>query len=239
MAKETAEQKLLKLIESTESKEEAQVQEQQPPASEEALQILDSVKGVNDTSLVMTSSLSRIIDALKDPALLWQMISSCGVKDLNKALLVGIVIVLIFFVSDFSKGMKLSGKKVHFAIPENVQTISDNLFPHLKELAEYIEIVSRRSIFHPFEKKVEEVETIIPEEVQALQRVSDKAKDLKLVGISWEDTPESAEAMIENTISGVTFFKKRGDMIQGIKIRYIYADGITIVYDNQEMEMRL
>lgn len=238
MAKETAEQKLLKLIENTDAQESVSDAQPAPVASAEAQKVLDSVKGVDVTALTLPSFLGNVIAVFKDPALIFKLISSLGLKELNKILLIAIVGVGIFFVSGLSKGIKLSNREVHFSIPENIQDISDNLFPAFKELAEYLEIVGRRNIFQPFELEVKEEEEI-PEEVKAVQRVTERAKDLRLVGISWEDTLESAEAMIENTVSGVTYFLKSGEKIQGVKVKHIYADGITIVYENQEMELRL
>ena len=52
----------------------------------------------------------------------------------------------------------------------------------------------------------------------------EQTKDLKLVGISWLDSAESASAMIENTQSGVTYFLKSGEQINSVTVKQIFAD---------------
>ena len=135
--------------------------------------------------------------------------------------------------------MKNSSQNVYFPLKDNIEFSMDNLLPKFKEMVQYVDAVSRRNVFQPFERKVVEKEKDAPEELKGIEKIMDRMKELKLVGISWLDTPESASAMIENTTSGITYFLRTGDNIQGVKVKEIFVDSIIIVYDGEEMEMQL
>jgi len=238
MAKETAEQKLLKLIEATDSQEKASAQSDQPSATAEAQKVFDSVKSVGVPAVPLPSPVSNVLSLLSSPASLTQVISNFGLKEINKIMMIGILCIIVFFSLDFSRNMKLSAESVYFAIEESIIGVTDGLLPTFKDISEYVAIVSRRNIFHPFERKVVKQEEV-PEELKGKEKIVVKIKDLKLVGISWLDTPESASAMIENTTSGVTQFLKMGDRIQGVTIKTIYSDSIVVGFEGEEMEMQL
>ena len=53
------------------------------------------------------------------------------------------------------------------------------------------------------------------------------------------DTPESASALVENTISGVTYFLRRGEKINDVLIEDIFAESIIVSFQGEEMEMKL
>jgi hypothetical protein len=60
-------------------------------------------------------------------------------------------------------------------------------------------------------------------------------KKYKLVGISWSDNPD---AMIEDTTAQKTYFMKRGQELDGVKIQAIFKDKVVLNYMNREIELR-
>jgi len=235
MAKETAEQKLLRLIESTESQE----REAPAPGSPEAHKVFDAVRGGGGVDVAVPSALQSFASLLRNPAVLTQRLAHLGLKDINKILAAGIVVVLVVFGLDFTRGLNMSRQEVSFE--QDYQPVSDqeSFLPSIRDLAEYISVVSYRNIFQPYERKVVKAQEEVPEEMRGYERIVEQTKDLKLVGISWLDTPESASAMIENTTTGITQFLRAGEKIKNITIKAIYADSVTLSYEGQEMEMRL
>lgn len=250
MAKETAEKKLLKLIESTQAQEAAA---QSPDAAaapsvgastgaafRDVQQVANSVKGVGISlpKLALPAFLNQILGVFKggsSPALAGQ--GSFGLKDINKFLGVGIAIVTGLLFLSFLSGWNESQRSVDFAV-EQIPANTDEFTPSFRELAEYLDILTRRNIFQPYEVKVAAQKADGTVESVATP-ISDRTKDLKLVGISWLDTPESASAMIENTQSGVTYFLKSGEQINSVTVKEIFADSIIIRFGDEEMEMRL
>ena len=45
--------------------------------------------------------------------------------------------------------------------------------------------------------------------------------------------------MVENQISGVTYFLGQGERINDVMIESIYADSIVVSYQGEEIEMKL
>ena len=68
---------------------------------DEALKVLDSVKG-GSTAMAIPEIVNKVLLVIKDPASLIKMLSSFGVKQLNAALIVGLLIVSLIFMSNFS-----------------------------------------------------------------------------------------------------------------------------------------
>jgi hypothetical protein len=237
MAKETAEQKLLKLIEATESQGKPAQASSAPAASaQEAQKVLQSVSGIGVSSVGLPSFFQNIFALLKGQP---KGPMVFGLREINKILLVCIVIVVIFFTTDFMNGMKLSQKEFRFFIGKNIVAAGDSFLPAFRDLKEYVTAMARRNIFQPFEKKVEEQKAAQPAELSSVERVIQQMKDWRLVGISWLDTPDSASAMMENTATGVTYFLKPVDKIQNVTVKNIYSDSIIISFQGQEMEMKL
>jgi len=59
-------------------------------------------------------------------------------------------------------------------------------------------------------------------------------KNLNLVGIAWEDEPH---AMIENKISGKTFFVKKGEFLYQLKVEKIMVDKIVLNCKGEKFEL--
>ena len=242
MAKETAEQKLLKLIEATEAQDPSSAPTATPDIATvpEAQQVLDSVKNVGVSTVKIPPFVANLLKFFANPTSLFQP-GVFGLKSLNILLLVLIVIIGILFIFSFSSNLKHSQKNIIFESPEGVVIGGGDLFPTFKKLSDYVQVISRRNIFQPWEEKIEEEVIELPIELQGLDAIISRTEDLKLVGISWLDTPDTASAMIENTVSGVTYFLQIGEKIKGVDVMVeaIYADSIVVSFNGEEMEMKL
>ena len=246
MAKETAEKKLLKLIETTQAQEVAagSAPAATSPAAgptgapNEAQKVLESVKGTGLPKLSLPPFLNPLLSLFKAGGGASAMAGPAGfgLKDINKILLVGIVIVSGFLFLSFLSGWNKVSNGLDFSVEQRSSNM-EAFAPSFRELQEYVGAIARRNIFQPYEVKAGE-KGLTPAEA-AMAPINERTKDLKLVGISWLDTPESASAMIENTQSGVTYFLKSGEQINNVTVKQIFADSVLISFGNEEMEMRL
>ena len=199
--KETAEEKLLKIIE----------------ASKKA-------KGLSTTAAVspaaVKASQHRIV---------------ISTQHINIFLLVGLVAGFIFFVNEIRSGNVLLNEDVSIAVdvtaPKDVDGAS---VPQMKNISYYIDKISLRNIFQPYDKKA-------VEKGGAPGNVSLQAKmsKYKLVGVAWLDVPESATVMIEDTVKHETRFLREGDKIEDVKVKTIYTDRVVFSYANEEITIKL
>jgi len=251
MAKETAEQKLLKLIEATQKQDGSAAPAAAPAAAAmantgtasrvaEAQKIFQSVSAVSVQGIALPPFLLQILSLFKGSG----KPQSFGLRQVNTLFLVGVLAFALILAVDLTRGMNKSKVEIQAALKE-VRSGKAGLHgamwePPIAEFNEYAQIFSSRSLFQPYDRKaIEAAAAKVVEEKSPLEKISDQTRDLKLVGISWLDTPESASAMIENTASGTTYFLGIGDRIQNLTVKKIYADSIVIGLDNEEMEMRL
>lgn len=234
MAKETAEQKLLKIIETTQKQEQTATR---PAAAEDVVEQMSvSVKGLGMPNLEVPAFLKNIINIFKgQPS--GTSAAGFGLGEINRILMGIIIFLVLFFVFDFLHGMRYAQEDIKFKVDEKIASFSEDFLPGFKKVTEYLSVIGRRNIFQPFEVKEGTADTLI-DDLEATA-ISLKTKDLKLVGISWLNTPESASALIENTTNGVTYFLREGEVINDVKVKEIYADSVILSYQNEEMEIRL
>ena len=67
-----------------------------------------------------------------------------------------------------------------------------------------------------------------------LEILREKAKTLKLVGVSWGETPL---AMIEDTAKRETSFLKAGQFINEIRVKAILKDRAILSYEDAEYDL--
>ena len=233
MAKETAEQKLLRLIEQGADGAGAPQQCESPEVS----QVLNAVRHVGGSAAfppVFVDSCAAVKQFLFN---FLSIRDGFSIREVNKLLVVVVMVAAVFFISSITGGMREAGRIVSFDHSESVPFSVKTLLPVISKLEKYVSAVSFRNIFHPFEKKA-----VVSEEagtVQAPAQIVEKTKNLKLVGISWLDTPESASAMIEGTDSGITYFLRSGEKVNGLTVKMIYADSVVLELNGQQMELKL
>ncbi|HPB68629.1 MAG TPA: hypothetical protein PKU74_06960 [Candidatus Omnitrophota bacterium] len=250
MAKETAEQKLLKLIEATEAQDKTPSSAEPaavrgPSTSLEAQKTLSSVQSIGLATITLPSFVGQLMNVLRDPSTLAQLPQTLSIKELNKVLLILVLLIGIYFVSDFSKGMKAAQKDIRLdetpltaAESVGLGTVGDLLGQYVKDISQYMALVSYRNIFQPYERKVEVADEVV-EEFLPNQQIAEKVNQFKLVGISWRETPDSVMVMIEDNQTQVTHFLKSGEEFQGVRVETIYADSVEFSYNGEKMNVKL
>ena len=163
MAKDTAESKLLKLIEEADAKDKAsspQVATGSGAAvSVQAGQVFNSVSAVGVGAIAIPPFLQKILAIFSRSA---QPSAGSGLRLVNWVLVVLILVLGLFFVKDFSRGVKESQSVVSAQIKQKSFNLESEVLPSVEDVGDYVAIVSERNIFRPFEKKVEEAKALAP-----------------------------------------------------------------------------
>ncbi|MEK7850113.1 MAG: hypothetical protein AAB213_04805 [Candidatus Omnitrophota bacterium] len=103
----------------------------------------------------------------------------------------------------------------------------------LKALTFYMEKVRTRDIFKLGAKEPAQATPQQPGTTTAKQ--AEVLSKYKLVGISWSDNPD---AMIEDSAVNKTYFLKRGQSLDGVKVQAIFKDKVVLSYQGVEAELR-
>lgn len=197
--KETAEQKLLKMIEASSGGAVTGAKTQQKVAKKQ-----------NILTIIKTSNLVLLF--------------------------VGIGSVLLV-LNEINSGTRRLGGRVQFSVEGGaVKRVMnpESLVPAVQRLSFYLTGVNRRNIFLPFE----EVAAKTGSENGKNLKASEEIKKLKLVGVSWLDSVDSASIMIEDTEKQTTYFLKKGEKLGDIIVKTIYADSALLGYDNEEIILK-
>lgn len=156
-------------------------------------------------------------------------------KLINQFLFTGTGLLFIYFVITFFSEASKFGKSedLIYTAGGKEQKMTMGGDDKRKNLLEKIggKIVFR-NLFAPFSKKEEE-ETTAGEGLSIL-----KLKDYKLVGISIEENPDNSYAMIENTKTGITFFLKKGEELDGVKVLEIFEEKVVLAFQGETLELR-
>jgi hypothetical protein len=198
LKKETAEQKLLKMIESSGGKSPSPVQNK-------------------------TSAKQSVIGFIKAA---------------NKVLVIVVFVAFVFVVNEVFKGKQLLSKSDNIAADRNSTKVSSGSAPSMPVVPNveyYLAMSKKRNIFLPYEPS--SVKNVV-EVSSGNTRIAQMTQNLRLVGVSWFDTVESASVMIEDVDKKETYFLMRGDKIGDINIKNIYADSVKLGYDNEEIIIR-
>jgi len=237
MSKETAEQKLLNIIEETEAKESSEKPEGASAGDGDgdvAVQVAASVKGAG-LNVNFSPIIDQVMSLIKGGSS-GEKSAPFGLKDINRILAVGIVVITVLLILDFVNGMKFSKREVNITAKENIVDQKETILPIIKEVEEYVKVFARRNIFQPYEPSEEVVSKNVPAEKRLIQ---ERVKNLKLVGVSWLDTTESASALIENTENGMTYFLKVGEKVNSVELKKIYAESVVLTFSGEDLELNL
>lgn len=235
MAKETAESKLLKLIEASDAADGAAKPAAADAAagqSAPAADVLSSVSSVGVGGIALPPFLQKLLA----PFFAAGQARTFGLRELNILLVLVIVVVAGLLVREFSQGAKESRRQIAFEVTQRSVDGSLAAVPFAKEVVDYVAVISQRNIFQPFEKKVEEIKVVQPVENQ---KIKDKVTNFKLVGISWLNSPETATVMIEDKSTSITHFKRAGEELNGVTINAIYADRVEMRFQDETLTMSL
>jgi len=231
--KETAEQKLLRIIEDGGGAASAEGSGAQVAiTSNPAQEVAAAVKG---TGISLPPVFSMVMEKVQGLSGLLSG-KSFGLKQINMLLLALIICAGISLGIFYKNESKILDQAIDFSknIEPSDMAGSLRILPQYEPLASFLEAILKRNLFRPYEKKPEEIATVPTGE----EKIALKVKDLKLVGISWLDVPDSASIMVEKP-DGATFFLKTGDTISDVLVKKIFADRVIFSYEDQEMEVRL
>lgn len=160
------------------------------------------------------------------------------IKTFNRLLIAGVFLAVVNFAYSLFSGMQLAGQTVHFSVDEaSVQRSFDtgNLVPSAQKLSFYMSNIDKRNILEPFEAASS---TNIVEVSSENQAIAQATQHLRLVGISWMKTIDSASVMLEDKSRNITHFLRKGEKLGNIQIKTIYADSVELGYENEEMIIR-
>ncbi len=155
-----------------------------------------------------------------------------SMQALNQILLLGVVLCVLGLVFEINKGMALIGKGVNLTDDtKGPVAIAEIALPSAKDAKFYVDHVSARNIFRPYEAAVK-----APAGAQGLAK---RLSKYKLVGIAWLDLPESAAIMVEDNTDKTTHFLKQGEQLEGVTVKTIYTDRAVFSYENEETTIKL
>ncbi len=160
----------------------------------------------------------------------------------------GLMVLLVFLVA----GIALNMNRIQPSLKDLSSRVvasgplggEEQALASLGPLADYLRVVEERDLFHPvlppkpkeLEPKAEPVnppEPVKPEATR-VEILREKAKTLKLVGISWGKVPV---AMIEDTTKRETSFLKAGQFINEIQVKAILKDRAILSDGDAEYDL--
>ncbi len=197
--KETAEEKLLKIIEATKK-----------------------AKGLTPAATAVSAKSSKSTFTI-------------SFQQINLVLVAALLAGFVFLLNEVRSGNALLSQDVSISVDVAAQKDAGSVaIPQMKNIAYYIDKISVRNIFQPFDKKAAELGA--PSAQGGLQS---KMSKYKLVGVAWLDVPESATVMIEDTGKRETYFLREGDKIEDVKVKTIFMDRVVFSYANEEITIKL
>ena len=156
---------------------------------------------------------------------------SFSIRLLNQILFIGIICCLAGLVYEMRSGMELISKDINFSDDaKSASAIADMAMPSGKDAKYYLEKISSRNIFRPYEATAKN---------PAVLNLTKRLAKFKLVGVAWLDLPESATIMIEDTQTKVMYFLKKGEQVEGVTVKTIYTDRAVFSYEHEETTIKL
>ncbi len=155
----------------------------------------------------------------------------------------GLMVLLIFLVAAIAFNMNRVQPSLKALFSQVVASRplagEEQALASLRPLADYVREVEKRDLFHPVPppkpKGPEPKAALVkPPGPTPLEILREKATALKLVGISWGETPI---AMIEDTIKRETSFFKAGQFINEIQVKAILKDRAVLSYGDAEYDL--
>ena len=166
----------------------------------------------------ISQGLARLKDGLREPNL----------RVLNKFFLVVSILLLGYSVADFVFSRPDINRVYKKSRLVKEKVTQEKLISERRPFLHYLEMVWRRNIFSPI--TLDEAEN---PEVQKKQ-LQEMVNDLGLVGISWG---EEHVAMIEDKKAQKTYFLKKGDKINNLKIENILKEKVILSFEGKEIEL--
>lgn len=160
------------------------------------------------------------------------------VRAVNRVLMVLFVVAGLLVLNELVGGQNFLSKSQNVQIDKKtVKTVmsESNTIPSISGVDYYTAKAKKRNIFQPF--KEGESKSVV-EASGENQRMADQVRNLRLVGIAWFETVDSASVMIEDLDKKTTYFLMKGDKMGDIYVKTIYADSVKLGHDNEEIIIR-
>ena len=191
-----------------------------------------------------SEKLLKPVPEYKKPAALLPIsfhVQHINLKMINQVLvgiLVGLFIVMVYVT--FRQRPEVSS--VMAAVSNiKIMDIEPKSIIMFKELPFYLDEMTKRNIFEAFQEAKAVVKAVAPEEPPPPPpppkvTIEEKAKNFKLMGISWGDNPK---AIIRDTTNQSMYFVDAGEKIKGtdLTVKEIFKDQVVISSEGDEMSM--
>ena len=165
------------------------------------------------------------------------------IKKVNLFLIIILVFAIGLLANEIFVGQKFLKEKSMAVSSQKISKSGSGAevsIPEPSPVSTYLAKLDKRNIFKPSDAP--QAETSIAK--SGTERTIDRIKrHLRLVGISWLDTVESAAVMLEDLKTNETHFLRKGDNLSvrnlgDILVKTIYADGVELGYENEEIIIR-
>lgn len=149
----------------------------------------------------------------------------------NRVLSIVLLAVASFFVY-YLFSTRPDAEKIIKSVPKTDMALKAEI-ERFAPLESYLTETRRRNIFKPVPKDEGKAS---PTSREAMEKLKEAARDLKVVGISWGETPK---ALIRSERDKTTYFLKQGQQVgsMDVDIRAITKQKVTIGYKTEEFEL--
>ena len=155
-----------------------------------------------------------------------------NVKALNGILRLMVVLLGVYLSISLTLSVLNSGKTIEVEprSQSGKPVASGQSGSFMKAASYYLEKARERDIFRMGVKKTPESAVKGPS-----QRIVDATQGLRLVGISWSEDPD---VMIEDTKINRTYFLKKGQSVDNLKLEAVFKDKVILSYAGEEIELK-
>ncbi len=158
-------------------------------------------------------------------------------KMVNQILTIGVVCSVVFLAYEIFDGVRVLSGDINISADQKTSSKVmgvDTTIPTFQNASYYLAAVARRNIFQPID--TEKTKSVASTDKNS--RLAQLTQNLKLVGVSWLSSVESASVMIEDTDKKVTYFLQKGEKVGDITVKTIYADSAVLGYGNEEITIK-
>lgn len=156
------------------------------------------------------------------------------IKALNGLLRFLVLILAVYLIISISLSVLNGNKKLEVETKKagERQMSKGQATSFMRAASYYLEKTRERDIFKMGRRRLplEEAAAKGPS-----QRILDATQNLKLVGISWSDDPD---IMIEDTKLQRTYFLKKSQSIDKVKIEAVFKDKVVLSFEGEEIELK-
>jgi hypothetical protein len=204
--------------------------------------VIEGVRGLFSKPLIRAGAKpgveAKTASALLPGALSGHKLDLKSINQILGLVLAGLIALTVYFA--FGKRPNISS--VTSAVSKiKFQDLGDETTATFQELAFYLDQIKKRDIFNEFEvpkppPPVVKPKAPPPPPPPPKVMIQDKAKHLKLMGISWGSKPT---AIIKDQSTQEVHFLGEGQKVQGteINVKKILKEEVMISFEDQEMKM--